>query len=59
MVSHGAQTPASWIEVLDTATTPPASQMQSSWLLMLHSCFGLEDRLHNYISFIQIPVHYF
>ena len=28
-------------------------------LLILHCCFGPEDLLHNYVSFIRIPVHYF
>ena len=26
---------------------------------LLHCCFVLEDRLHNHVSFIWIPVHYF
>ena len=29
------------------------------WLLIPHCCSGPEDRLHYYMSFIQIPVRYF
>ena len=32
--------------------------MQTSWLLIQRCCFGLENHLHNYVSFIRIPVHY-
>ena len=31
---------------------------QTLWFVVLH-CFGPGDRLHSYVSFIRIPVHYF
>ena len=40
------------------ATTPTCLLTQTLWFLILHCCFGPEDRLNNYVS-IQIPAHYF
>ena len=41
------------------ATTPLAILMWTSWLLKIHCFLDVEDHLHNYVSFIRIPGHYF
>ena len=47
LVSLGLWTSVSLVEVLDNNDHHPNAP---SWLLILHCCFGLEDRLHNYVD---------
>ena len=41
------------------ATTIASILKQTLWLSVPHYCFGSEDCLHNHVSFICLPVHYF
>ena len=40
------------------ATIPTSILLQNLCLLILQCCFGPEDHLQNYVSFIRIPVHH-
>ena len=58
MVSYGTQMLVSWVEVLFLMTCPPPQPSVDPVVLYTVPLFWL-GRLHNDMSFIQIPVHNF